>query len=220
MQRRMIDSIRVANFYSKRLKAVAILIGMLIAGTAQADPLSGAALVTSLRQGGYVLLMRHASSPATPPTAASAEPDNTRFERQLDEAGRRSVMAMGEAIKTLAIPIGEVWSSPTYRAQETVRLANLPAPAVAAELGDGGQSMRPVAKDQTVWLQAKLAEQPRACSNSVVVTQYPNILDAFGEKAAGLGEGDALILRPAGAGGDEIVGQVKIQEWPSLDSQR
>ena len=164
--------------------------------------------------------MRHASSPPTPPTAASAEPSNIKLERQLDETGRSSALAMGEAITTLAIPIGEVWSSPTYRAQQTARLANLPVPAVAAELGDGEQSMQAIAKGQTVWLQAKLAERPRAGTNTIIVTQFPNIVGVFGQTASGLAEGDALVLRPTGTGEDEIVGRVKIQEWPSLASQR
>jgi hypothetical protein len=58
--------------------AVPILAGILVTETAQADSLSDAALVTALRQGGYVLLMRHASSPPAPPAAGSAEHDNTR----------------------------------------------------------------------------------------------------------------------------------------------
>jgi phosphohistidine phosphatase SixA len=32
---------------------------------------------------------------------------------------------MGEAIKKLGVPIGDVLSSPTYRARETARLASL-----------------------------------------------------------------------------------------------
>jgi hypothetical protein len=201
-------------------RMIATLAGMLAAGTAQADTMAGTGLVTALRQGGYVLLMRHASSPATPPTAASAESDNTRLERQLDETGRSSAQAMGSAIKTLGVPVGEVWSSPTYRAMETVRLASLPNPTIAVELGDGGQSMHAVARDQTVWLHAKLAEKPRAGTNTIIVTQYPNIQDAFGPNSSGLTDGEALIVRPGGAGADEIVGRVKIAEWSTLAAQR
>jgi hypothetical protein len=197
--------------------AVAILAGILVTNTVQADALSGAAVVTALRQGGYVLLMRHASSPPAPPAAGSTEPDNTKLERQLDGTGRRS--AMGGAIKTLSIPIGEVWSSLTYRALE-VRLASLPNPTTAVELGDGGQSMQAISKGQTVWLQAKVAERPRAGTNTIIVTQFPNIAEAFGQEASGLAEGEALIIRPDGAGADEIVGRVKIEEWPALASQR
>jgi phosphohistidine phosphatase SixA len=211
---------RTASLCLKGLRPIAILVGMLATGTAQADPLSGTALVTPLRQGGYVFLMRHASSPPAPPTARSADHDNTKLERQLDETGRSSAQAMGRAIKTLNIPVGEVWSSPTYRALETVRLAGLPSPTTAVELGDGGQSMQATPKGQTVWLQAKVAEMPRAGTNTIIVTQYPNIQEAFGQNASGLTEGDALIVRPGGAGEDEIVGRIKIDEWPTLASQR
>jgi hypothetical protein len=55
---------------------------------------------------------------------------------------------MGKAIKTLGIPVGEVWSSPTYRALETVRLASLPNPTTAVELGDNGQSADSGHRDQ------------------------------------------------------------------------
>jgi hypothetical protein len=218
-QRTAASHLDAASFYSKRLQLIAIVGGMVVAGTAQAETLSGAALVTTLRHGGCVILMRHASSPPAPPTAASAEPTNTKLERQLDEAGRSSALAMGAALKTLTIPIGEVWSSPTYRAQETVRLANLPDPAVAAELGDGEQSMQAITNGQTVWLQAKVAERPRAGTNTIFVTQFPNIVGAFGQNASGLAEGEALILRPTGTGENEIMGRVKIQEWPSLASR-
>ena len=57
-------------------------------------------LVKSLRQGGYVLVMRHASSPATPPAKMDADPENTGLERQLDEKGRKSAKAMGRITST------------------------------------------------------------------------------------------------------------------------
>ena len=201
-------------------RLIAILVGILVTATAQAEPLSGAALVTALRQGGYVLLMRHASSPPAPPAPGSAEPDNTRLERQLDETGRTAAQAMGRAIKVLNIPVGEVWSSPTYRALETARLASLPDPMPAAELGDGGQSMQAISKGQAAWLQAKAVEKPRAGTNTIIVTQFPNIVEAFGQNASGLAEGDALIVHPGDAGADAIVGRVKIDEWPVLAAQQ
>jgi phosphohistidine phosphatase SixA len=212
--------VRASSFCLKGPSLIAILVGALVIGTAQAEPLSGAALVTALQQGGYVLLMRHASSPPTPPTVGTAEHDNAKLERQLDETGRNSAQAMGRAIRTLSIPVGEVWSSPTYRARETVRLANLPNQTTAVELGDGGQSMQAIPKDQTVWLRAKVAERPRTGTNTIIVTQFPNIREAFGQNSSGLAEGEALIVRPGGTSADEIVGRVRIEEWPTLVSQR
>jgi hypothetical protein len=56
-------------------------------------------LVTELQSGGYVLVMRHASSPRQAPTSATANPDNSKLERQLDHAGREGATAMGDALR-------------------------------------------------------------------------------------------------------------------------
>jgi hypothetical protein len=89
-------------------------------------------------------------------------------------------------------PIGEVRSSPTYRALETVRLASLPNPTTTVDLGDGGQSMQAISKGQTGWLQAKVAKRPRAGANTIIVTQFPNIAEAFDQNASGLTGGEEL----------------------------
>ncbi len=58
---------------------------MLLAGVAQAQALHGDALVKALRQGGYVVVMRHTSSPREVPDKKTANADNVKPERQLDE---------------------------------------------------------------------------------------------------------------------------------------
>ena len=57
--------------------------------------------------------------------SAKSNPDNVPPERQLDEKGRTTAAAMGDALRRLKIPIGEVLTSPAYRARETARLARL-----------------------------------------------------------------------------------------------
>jgi hypothetical protein len=52
------------------------------------------------------------------------------------------------------------------------------------------------------------------------VTQFPNIQDALGQNASGLTEGEALVLRAGGAGADEVVGRVKIEDWSGLASRQ
>jgi len=73
---------------------------------------SGEALIKALRQGGYVIVMRHASSPREVPNTQTANPDNVKLERQLDEAGRAGSVAMGRALRDLKIPVGEVLTQP------------------------------------------------------------------------------------------------------------
>lgn len=191
------------------------LIGLAALGGVQAQGLSGPALVKALQQGGYVVAMRHASSPQTPPARGEADPGNPALERQLDEAGRASARAMGAALRRLRIPIGEVWSSPTYRARLTVQLMGLPAPKTEARLGDGGQSMQAASADQSAWLKAKAAQAPGAGTDTLIVTHYPNLTAAFGQAAAGMTDGEALVFHPVG-GALEPIGRIRIEDWPAL----
>jgi phosphohistidine phosphatase SixA len=169
-------------------------------------------LISRLRPGGYVLVMRHASSPREAPSKDVANADNTKLERQLDEAGRRGATAMGEAIRALRIPIGIVLTSPTYRAMETVRLARLDSPTTVPELGDGGQSMQGITEAQAAWLRARVLETPRS-GNTILVTHQPNLSRAFPEWGSSVAEGETVILRPDGKGGAALLGRIPIEGW-------
>jgi phosphohistidine phosphatase SixA len=202
-----------------RLATAAIIIAC-AAGGSQAQALRGSALVAALRQGGYVLLMRHAHSPEMRPDKAAADPENTNLERQLDQVGRDTALAMGEAIKKLGIPIADVLSSPTYRALETVRLASLGRAQAFPELGDGGQSMQRISEAPAEWLRQKAGEPPRSGTDTVIVTHMPNLVAAFGQAANGAADGETFVFHPDGKGGAELIARVKIEEWPALASQQ
>jgi phosphohistidine phosphatase SixA len=186
-----------------------------LAGTAHAQDLRGETLVKALQKGGYVLVMRHASSPREAPDKRTANPDNSKSERQLDEGGRNTAIAMGKALRDLRIPIGNVLSSPTYRALETVRLARFGAPQIFAELGDNGQSMQGGTAAQATWLQKQVAHFPTG-TNTIVVTHLPNITGAFPQWASGLEDGEALIFGPNGKDQAILVARIKIEEWPAM----
>jgi phosphohistidine phosphatase SixA len=136
-------------------------------------------------------------------------------ERQLDEAGRASAIAMGQALRELKIPIGEVFSSPTYRALETVRLAQFPAPHVVAELGDGGQSMQATTGAQSAWLEKKVTELPQG-TNAILVTHFPNMSRAFPQWTSGLADGEALVFGSDGNGRTTLLARVMMEEWPKM----
>lgn len=182
-----------------------------------ARPLRGSALLSALRQGGYVILMRHASSPNARPTAATAAPGNSDRERQLDAKGLADAQAMGEALKRLGIPIARVMSSPTFRARESIAAAGLRAPQILDQLGDAGHSMsRSAVAAWSDGLRHAVARRPPSGSNTLIVTQGPNITDAYGRLATGLKAGGALIFRPDGRGQAHRVAAVPIGEWPQL----
>jgi phosphohistidine phosphatase SixA len=157
--------------------------------------------------------MRHASSPREVPGQAVANPDNTKPERQLDQEGRTTATALGTALRSLEIPVGEVLSSPTYRAIETIRLAALPNPKPVAELGDNGQSMSGGTDAQAKWLQNRVTMFPSG-TNTILVTHLPNLTRAFPKDAMGMADGEALIFAPDGSGGAKVMARVKIEDWP------
>jgi phosphohistidine phosphatase SixA len=189
----------------------AIFVACLSLAIAQPTP----ALVTSLRQGGYLIVMRHASSPREAPDKKSANPDNVNAERQLDQEGRTTATALGQAWRALKIPIGEVLTSPTYRALETIRYAQLPNPAARPELGDNGQSMSGGTEAQAVWLRSRVLQFPKG-TNTVLITHLPNLTRAFPQWANGMEDGEALILGPDGKGVVAMIARVKIGEWAAL----
>lgn len=183
--------------------------------TVDAQAPTSQALVNGLRQGGYTLVMRHASSPREAPTKDTANEDNPKLERQLDDNGRRGATAMGDALRALGIPIGTVLTSPTYRAMETAKFARLGSPIVVAELGDGGQSMQAVTDAQAAWLRTRVTEVPRS-GNTILVTHQPNLSRAFPDWGPTVADGETVVIQPDGKGGITLIGRVPIDEWQRL----
>jgi phosphohistidine phosphatase SixA len=189
---------------------------LLAASFAPAQALQGGALVKALRQGGYVIVMRHTSSPREIPDKQTANPDNTKPERQLDAEGRATAAAMGQALRDLKIPIAEVLSSPTYRALETVKYARFGPAKPQVELGDNGQDMQGGTEAQAVWLRKRVTQfQPG--TNVLLITHAPNLTRAFPQQAGGVADGEALIFGPDGKGGAALVARVKVEDWPKLN---
>jgi phosphohistidine phosphatase SixA len=187
---------------------------LLLSGVTHGQTAAAEALVPLLRKGGYVLVMRHASSPREAPDKQTANADNVKLERQLDEAGRTGSSAMGKALRDLKIPIGEVLSSPTYRALETVRFAQVPNPQARTELGDGGQSMQSVSDAQGVWLRERAKRLPNG-TNIILVTHMPNIARAFPDWGA-VADGEVVVVGADGKGGTRAIGRITIDEWSRL----
>lgn len=189
-------------------------LALLLATTSlAAQTVPRAELAARLRQGGLVIVMRHASSPRELPDAATANSDNTARERQLDAAGRRDASAMGAALKRLRIPVSEVLSSPTYRALETARLVDAGTARAVEQLGNEG--MAATGEAGMAWLQGEVARKTEG-GNRLLITHGPNISGAFREHAGGMTEGEALIFDPRGANGPVLIQRIRIEEWPSL----
>jgi hypothetical protein len=86
-----------------------------------------AVLIHQLQQGGLNIFIRHAITPGkdpvkfNPPTERPH--DCSSGSRQLNDEGREQSRRMGQRIKELNIPIGEVYSSSFCRCEYTAKLA-------------------------------------------------------------------------------------------------
>ena len=118
--------------------------------------------------------------------------------------------------RELKIPIGSVLTSPTYRALETVKYVGLRNPQPFEQLGDGGQSMQAVADAAAAWLRERAIQVPERGTNTIIITHLPNITRAFPDWQPQVADGESVILRPTDTGQAQVVGRIKIEEWPRL----
>jgi hypothetical protein len=84
-------------------------------------------LIERLQQGGLNIFFRHAITPGKDPVKfnpPSERPhDCSSGSRQLNDEGRSQSRRIGQRIKELNIPIGEVYASSFCRCEETAKLA-------------------------------------------------------------------------------------------------
>jgi phosphohistidine phosphatase SixA len=180
-------------------------------------PRPGAALVKALRQGGYVLVMRHT---ATHDDQADTDPlhfDNIAQQRHLNDEGRAQARSIGEAIRRLGIPIASVTTSLFFRTQETGKLLNVAPVTTSIDLTEGCFVISPRENQRRMQaMLAMLATMPAAGKNVVLVSHKPNIVEVFGHGVLDAQEGESFIVQPDGAGNFELVARIKAEEWKSL----
>jgi phosphohistidine phosphatase SixA len=169
------------------------------------------ALVRDLRQGGYVIYFCNA---ATEPGGAGGPENlgNREAQRNLSEDGRSQAAKIGEAFRELEIPVGEVLSSPYFRALDTARIALGRAEPTGELLGL--RSNRSVQHPQRqADLLRLLSTPPPKGTNTVLVSHASNA-----EEYAGipLDEGEAAVLKPLGDDEFEFVARITPEDWKEL----
>jgi broad specificity phosphatase PhoE len=180
--------------------------------------------VAALRQGGFVIVVRHGPttlgmSDADPMSAGRSS--NGAKERQLSERGRQAAREIGDAFKALRIPIGAVYTSQLNRAVETGRLLSGKEVTTTADFTESGEHVAPIESDRRAEAMRKIAAtRPAKGTNTLVVSHKPNIVDAFGKDWADVREGEASIFKPDGHGKFVVVGRVQAAEWAELAKGR
>jgi phosphohistidine phosphatase SixA len=178
---------------------------------------SQAEWINAMRQGGYVIVLRHG---ATPTDQADTDPlhlENVAQQRQLNDQGRQQARTMGAAMRKLDIPVGQVHTSAFNRAVETGQLLGFGEVKPSLDFAEGGLVVTPVENNRRAQALRKIvATVPPAGSNVIVVTHRPNILDAFGKDWFEVREGEASIFAPDGTDGFKLIARVQADEWNKL----
>jgi broad specificity phosphatase PhoE len=172
------------------------------------------AVMTALRGGGCVIVVRHGATHADQADTDPFNLDDVARQRQLNDKGRAQARAMGEVLRTAGVPIGAAYSSRFQRAVETARLIGGKEPQSSNDFTEGGLVVSPNENARRAQaLRALVATAPAPGTNTLIVTHKPNILDAFGRDWFEVKEGEASIFRPEGGGRPALVGRVQIDEW-------
>ncbi len=169
------------------------------------SPLSGAALVEALRQGGYVIYFRHARTDFSQKDVSLAD---CQSQRNLSDEGRGQARAIGAAIRRLGIPIGRVLASPFCRTRETAELAFGGVEITQDLLGRGLSEEQ--SRISGSFLRPLLSAPPAPGTNTVLVSHGFNLRAADG---IGLSEGEAAIYRPGERGSFTRVGRLTWDQW-------
>ena len=171
-------------------------------------------LVTAMKQGGYVIVLRHG---ATNPNQADTDPihpDNISAQRLLSAQGREVAARVGDSFRKLGIPLGKVYSSEFNRATETAKLVSGKDVTTTTDLTEGGLVVSPAENARRAKaLKAMASTTPDAGVNTLIVTHKPNILDAFGEDWFDSKEGEASVFKPDGSNNLVLVARVQPADW-------
>ncbi len=170
-------------------------------GSSLADEMVWAAL----KEGGRVVLMRHAHVDLTIGNPLKLEPGNCDAEINLSRRGREQAKRIGEAFRARGISVGDVLASPYCRAIDTGMLAFGKARPAQFLVVPAAVSAERASLNTESALQ--LIAQHRGRLNLVMITHRPNIELISLE---GTEQGEFVVLKPRKRHDFDVVGKIFI----------
>ena len=172
------------------------------------------ALVAAMKQGGYVIVLRHGATNRDQADTDPLNPDDIAKQRVLSDKGREVAKQVGDAFKKLGIPLGKVYTSKFNRAVETGKLVSGGEVVATFDVTEGGLVVTPIENDRRAEALKELAgTPPEPGKNTLIVTHKPNILDAFGKDWFEVKEGEASVFKPDGSGKAVLVARLQAVDW-------
>jgi phosphohistidine phosphatase SixA len=187
-----------------------------LAGCGGADGAAGPTgpleVVDRLRDGGYVVFLRHAATDHSQKDRLGVPLTDCGGQRNLNDAGRAQARSIGEAWRALELPLGDVLSSGYCRTRETAELAFGRATIVPTLTGIPAE-MVGTYTGRVRALRRMLGTKPPDGENTVIVGHIANLEAATKVE---IEEGDAAVFEPLGDSGYRLLAKLPASAWPQL----
>ncbi|MEW8561977.1 MAG: histidine phosphatase family protein [Candidatus Thiodiazotropha sp.] len=174
-----------------------------------------AELVAQLRNGGYTLYFRHVATDWSEQDRVSKAGDwlscNDAKMRQLSDSGRADARRIGEAIRSLGIPVGEVLASPYCRTMETAKLFDVGPVIQSSDVMNLRSAGYFGGRDKIIARARRLlATLPAAGANRIVIGHGNVAREATPVYPE---EGEGVVFRADGKGGFGVIARIPPQRW-------
>jgi phosphohistidine phosphatase SixA len=202
----------------KGLQSLAGLAAVLMssASLATATPVQEALLpgldsiLPQLREGGFVVYLRHAATDLSGPTDEQSDISRCETQRNLSASGREQATGIGKAWQALGIPVGTVLSSPFCRCKDTAKLAFghfQTQEHLYFSIGLGKEQTTRLATE----LRRMLGTPPAKGANTVIVAHTANLREAAGIWPKP--EGTAYVFKVLPGGEFRAVAKILAEDW-------
>lgn len=199
-----------------RLVLLHALLALAVFAPLGAAPLlDDAALVAALRDGGYNIYFRHVATDWSQSDRVERRDDwlvcDAARMRQLSAAGRDDARAIGDAIRKLEIPVGEVLASPYCRTMETARLMDVGEVRPSTEVMNLRAASYFGGREAIVATAQRLLSTPPPSGSNRVIVAHGNV--AREATPVYPDEGEGVVFEPDGDGGFRLVGRLTADGW-------
>jgi phosphohistidine phosphatase SixA len=191
------------------MRLLTYLAGWLVVAAAWAQPPGD--LVRQLREGGYVLYLRHTSTDFSQNDSRMTSYEDCASQRNLTDKGRAEAREIGAQAKRLRIPIGDVLASPFCRTMETARLAFGKAQATNDVRGGPARSEDPKRYEALKMLLSSVVPK----GQNLVISSHGNPFHAVAGPPY-LAEGEIAVVRPEGDMRFTVIAKIRLEDWSGL----
>lgn len=186
------------------------------AGCGEADhatrPTGPLEVVDRLRDGGYVVYLRHAATDHSQKDRLGVPLTDCGGQRNLNDAGRAQARSIGEAWRALGLPLGDVLASGYCRTRQTAELAFGRATIVPTLTGIPAE-MVGTYTGRVRALRRMLGTKPPDGENTVIVGHIANLEAATKFQ---IEEGDSAVFEPLGDSRYRLLAKLPASAWPQL----